>query len=178
MGECKDDDTEMVKRAQGGDSRAFEALVTKHYTTIFKMAFKWCGGRRQDAEDITQESCIRLSRALDGFRFECAFTSWLYTITISTGKDWVRKNNRVPANAAESGLAAEAQSPTSRQDETLYARQILGKVAALPDGEKEALLLVVAEGLTHAQAARLCGVKESTISWRIHEARKKLGVAA
>jgi RNA polymerase sigma-70 factor (ECF subfamily) len=45
----------------------------------------------------------------------------------------------------------------------------------LPEGERDALLLVMSEGLSHKEAGQILGCKESTISWRIHEARKKLG---
>ena len=62
----------------------------------------------------------------------------------------------------------------SQVDETVYAEQVIASIHQLPDGEKEALLLVVSEGLSHREAADIIGCKESTVSWRIHEARKKL----
>jgi RNA polymerase sigma factor (sigma-70 family) len=62
---------------------------------MFKMAYKFCGNR-QDAEDITQESCIRLARGLHSFKGDSAFTSWLYRLVINTAKDWYKSNNRHP----------------------------------------------------------------------------------
>ena len=162
--------TDLIKRAQGGNARAFEALVESHYEVMFKMAFKWCGNRN-DAEDITQDACIKLARGLHGFRHDCAFTSWLFRLVINAAKDWYRTQNRHPQH----GDAGMDTVPTDENAENaLYAKQVWAGVYGLPEGEKEAILLVMVEGLTHAQAAKLLNIKESTVSGRIHEARKKL----
>ncbi|MBL4589341.1 MAG: RNA polymerase sigma factor [Alphaproteobacteria bacterium] len=163
------DDEQLITRARKGDIKAFEALVNKHYETMFKMAFKWCRNK-SDAEDITQDACIKLARGLDGFKGKSAFTSWLYRLVINAGKDWYKKQNRHPSNPD----ALEKVSAKNKSDEQVYAQQVLDAVNKLPDGEKEALLLVMSEGLSHKEAAKALGCKESTISWRIHEARKKL----
>ncbi len=86
---------ELIGKAQAGDAGAFEALVNGYYKTMFRMAYKFCGNR-QDAEDVTQESCIRLARGLRTFKNDSAFTSWLYRLVINTGKDWYRSHNRHP----------------------------------------------------------------------------------
>ena len=137
---------------------------------MFKIAFKYCGNRT-DAEDITQDACIRLARSIGSFAFKSAFTSWVYTIVINCAKDYYR--SKKPETSLESGhigaAAAEAETKT-------YANEILRQVYALPENEKTALLLVMSEGLTHKEAAIIMECKESTVSWYIHEARKKLGV--
>lgn len=162
-------DKELIGLARKGNAKAFEALVNRHYETMFKFACKWSGSRR-DAEDITQDACIKLARGLNSFKGDCAFTSWLYRVVINTGKDWYKKNNRhVPQE-----VDVEAVAPSSSGDDQLYAKQVLDAVHNLPEKEKDAMLLVYSEGLNHKEAARALGCKESTISWRIHEARKKL----
>ena len=163
-------DEQLVAKARKGDAKAFEDLVNRHYGTMFKMAFKWCGNKN-DAEDITQDACIKLARGLDSFKSNAAFTSWLYRLVINAGKDWYKKQNRHPSNPDE----METVSTQSKSEEQVYANQVLAAVHELPDGEKEALLLVMSEGLSHKEAGKVLGCKESTISWRIHEARKKLG---
>lgn len=163
------EDNELVKRAQKGDAHAFEALLTRHYETIFKIAFKWCRNQT-DAQDITQDACVKLAKGLDGFKGNSAFTSWLYRLVINAGKDWYKKQNRHPSNPE----AMETVSVKNKSDEQLYVVQVLEAVNDLPEGEKDALLLVMSEGLSHKEAADVLGCKESTISWRIHEARKKL----
>jgi len=163
----------MIRADQAGDRRAFEALLQDHYAIMFRMAFKWCGNRT-DAEDITQNACIKLARSLDGYRFEAAFTSWLYRLVINTAIDWQRQNKK-HSPLPEDGNEAMSSAGSSAED-IVQAHEMLAKVMQLPENEKTALLLVFSEGLTHAEAAFAMGCKESTVSWYVHEARKKLGV--
>lgn len=159
-----------IKAAQSGDAHAFEYVVNESYDIMFKMAFKWCG-HEGDAQDITQEACIKLARGIGSFRHDCKFSSWLYRLVINTAKDWYKSQNRHPQGDQE---ALERIAVTGDAQSEQNVRQIWEQVYKLPDGEKEALLLVSGEGLSHKEAAKLLGVKESTVSWRIHEARKKL----
>lgn len=159
----------LIEQAQKGDRRAFEALLQEYYDTMFRMAFKWCGNRA-DAEDVTQNACIKLARALGSFRFESAFTSWLYRLVINTAIDW-QKANKKHAPLSDSGHVGIAPDNAEKD---MQNKEALAAVLALPEKEKAALLLVFSEGMTHAEAAAALGVKESTVSWYIHEARKKL----
>lgn len=166
------DETEekrLIKGAQNGDAKAFERLVNQYYKVMFKMAFLWCRNQT-DAEDITQNACIKLARGIGSFNFEAAFTSWLYMLVINTAKDWYKKQNRHPASS--DGL--ETIKTNEKPDEKLFLRQVIEEVHRLPEGEKEAVFLVIGEGLSHGEAAKVLECKESTVSWRIHEARKKL----
>lgn len=165
------DDKELIRRIHQGDEIAFERLVNNHYQTIFKFAYKWCGSR-EDAQDITQNACVKLAQSIYSFEGKSAFTSWLYRLVINTGKDWYKSQKRHPSNPE----LLETASVQDRTDKQLYAKQVIAAVRDLPDGEKEAVLLVLGEGLSHKEAADALNCKESTISWRIHEARKKLSV--
>lgn len=164
-----DQDDELIKRAQAGNRGAFETLLQEYYDTMFRMAFKW-SGNRADAEDVTQNACIKLARSLGSFRFESAFTSWLYRLVINTAIDW-QKANRKHVPLPESGFIGVAPENAERD---MQNKEALAAVLALPEKEKTALLLVFSEGMTHAEAAAVMDVKESTVSWYIHEARKKL----
>lgn len=164
------DDTELIKQAVNGDKSAFAALLQEVYDAMFKMAFKYCGNR-QDAEDITQDACIKLARHIGSFRFKSSFTSWVYRLVINCANDFYRA--RKPEIAVESGHVGAAAPDAETKT---YANEILAQVHALPENEKTALLLVMSEGFTHAEAAAVMECKESTVSWYIHEARKKLGV--
>ncbi len=164
------DETELINRASRGDADAFEALVNTYYEVMFKMAYKWCGNRR-DAEDITQEACMKLARGIGSYKGGSKFTSWLYVLVINTAKDWYKSQNRHPEGTE---LLESIVADSDNAEERLYTRQVLDEVNKLPETEKESLLLVMGQGLSHKEAADLSGVKESTISWRIHEARKKL----
>jgi RNA polymerase sigma factor (sigma-70 family) len=168
------EDEALIRGAQAGEARAFEQLLERHYDTLFRFAYKWCGNRA-DAEDITQQACIKLSRSLGQFRFESAFSSWLYKVVINCARDWARSQNRHSSQSLE--MVEELASETVSVERQVYLWQLLHQLDVLPEGIKETLLLVHAEGLTHGEAARVLGVKESTVSWRLHEFRKQYSLA-
>lgn len=170
-------DEDLIRAAQTGDADAFERLLEAYYDTLYRFAYKW-SGNRADAEDITQQACLKLARVLASYRFESAFTSWLYRVVVNCAKDWARAQGRHAATGLE--LAEQASDIASVQDgpeHQTFLWQVLRKLEELPDGIKETLLLVHAEGLTHAEAARILEVKESTVSWRLHEFRKHYRLA-
>ncbi len=168
------DEEALIRAAQSGDARAFERLLERHYDTLFRFAYKWCGNRA-DAEDVTQQACIKLSRSLGQFRFESAFSSWLYRVVINCARDWARAQGRHPAQSTV--LADELASGADPVERQVYLWQLLQQLDALPEGIKETLLLVHAEGLTHGEAAKVLDVKESTVSWRLHEFRKQYSLS-
>ncbi len=168
------DNTGLIRRAQQGDTAAFEQLLGEYYGVIYRFAYKWCGNL-PDAEDVTQQACIKLARNIKQFRFESAFTSWLYRLVINCAKDWQRSQEKHRGDFNE---VQEQNDVTEENENTIYLSQILVKVSSLGEGFKETLLLVIAEGRTHGEAATILGVKEGTVSWRIHEIRKILGLWA
>ena len=166
------DDEALIRAAQTGDAQAFEQLLERHYETLYRFAYKWCGNRA-DAEDVAQQACVKLALALASYRFESTFTSWLYRVVINCAKDWARQEGRhAQVSLDDIGEAPEAASASNPVEHVAYLRQLLSKLDALPAGIKETLLLVHGEGLTHSEAARVLDVKDSTVSWRLHEFRK------
>jgi RNA polymerase sigma-70 factor (ECF subfamily) len=165
------DDEALIRAAQAGDAAAFEQLLERHYDTLYRFAYRWCGNPA-DAEDITQQACLKLAGALSSFRFDAAFTSWLYRVVVNCAKDWARSESRhVGEEMAE--YPAVADQADDGVEHQAFLWQLLRQLNALPEGIKETLLLVHAEGLSHAEAARVLDVKESTVSWRLHEFRKQ-----
>ncbi len=163
--------TGLIRGAQNGDVASFAELLDLHYDTIYRIAWKWCG-HRTNAEDIAQQSCLKLATSIPKFRFQSAFTSWLYRLVINCAQDWQRTQQRHDhAELPETGPPAD--TPTRPEDD-IYLAQLLQQLEELGEGMKETALLVHAEGLSHAEAGRILGVAESTISWRLHAIRKHM----
>src|SRR3954468_21991015 len=115
------DDQDLIRRAQAGDAAAFASLVDEHYETIHRFAWKWCG-HAANAEDIAQLSCIKLAGSLVQFRFQAAFTSWLYQLVISCARDWQRSQQRHEHDE----LPEDAPTPAASQAEDhIYLAQLL-----------------------------------------------------
>ena len=163
---------DVLARAARGDRAAFAALIADHYDFLYRTAYKWCGNR-EDAEDIAQDVCIKLATALAGFDGRSAFTSWLYRIVINAVRDRQRQGARRSRQVAALELvSAEAAAP--EQESAMAERQVWDAVRRLPDKQRDAVLLVYGEDMSHAEAAAIMGAKESTVSWYVHEAKKTL----
>lgn len=178
------DESELIRRAQAGNADAFESLLETRYDTLYRFAFKWCGNK-SDAEDVAQLACMKLAGSISQFRFESQFSSWLYRLVINCAKDWQKSQARHQGknidDIHQSGDEEEQEghenlATTNPAENRIYLQQILQLLNTMADGFKETALLVHAEGLNHAEAAEVLGVKESTISWRLHEMRKQLQV--
>ncbi len=168
-----DEERLLISRACAGDSRSFRDLLDLHYNTVYRMAFKLCGSQH-DAEDVTQMACMKLAQNIKSFKQDSAFTTWLYTIVLNTVRDWRRANKKHQSGHVGIEGAEETASHAVDAERSLQSRQQMDLVRNLPEPEREIIFLVFGEGLSHKQAAEIMGMAESTISWRIHEARKIL----
>lgn len=169
----KKDEMELVERACSGDERAFRDLLDLHYMTIYRMAFRFCGNKH-DAEDVTQMTCMKLAKNISMFKGESAFTTWLYTIVLNTGRDWKRAQSRHERGSIGLEIVENIVPDSDNPEKTLETNQKMAAVYNLPEPEREIVWLVYGEGLTHKQVADIIGVAEGTISWRINQARKIL----
>ena len=162
----------LVTRAQNGDPQAFGELIEDHYDLIHRTAWKWCGNRA-DAEDVAQDVCVKLGSALASFDGRSAFSSWVYRITLNTVRDMQRAGKRRGRHADAYAEVTPDDQPAD-QEEAATSRQLWAAVRQLPDKQRDAVLLVYAEELSHAAAAEIMGIREATVSWHVHEARKTL----
>ena len=162
----------LVVRAQNGDAEAFGELIEDHYDLIHRTAWKW-SGNRADAEDIAQDVCVKLGTAIASFDGRSAFSSWVYRITLNAVRDMQRSGRRRGWHADAYAEVTPEVQPAS-QEEAATNRQLWDAVRKLPEKQRDAVLLVYAEELSHAAAAEIMGIKEATVSFHVHEARKTL----
>lgn len=166
-------ETDLIDRARAGDASAFGELLKRHYDFIYRVAFRW-SGRQAEAEDIAQDVCVRIARAIGGYRGGAAFTTWLYSMTLNAARDLRRRELREAArDEAYKAHALSAASVGSSEAEE-PADALWNAVRRLPDKQRDAVLLVYGEELSHARAADVMGISETTVSWHIHEAKKRL----
>jgi RNA polymerase sigma-70 factor (ECF subfamily) len=168
-------DATLIESAQRGDRQAFSALLERHYDFVHAVAWRW-SGNLADAEDIAQDVCVKLGQAIRSFRGTSRFRTWLYTLTLNAARDHQRKVSRERHNAGRFASDpafshVDAANDNSEQVEALWAA-----VRCLPEKQCDAVLLVYAEGLNHAAAADVMGCSEATVSWHVHEARKRLKI--
>ncbi|MGI9354746.1 MAG: RNA polymerase sigma factor [Rhizobiaceae bacterium] len=166
-------DRALVMRAVGGDRAAFAALVSRHYDFALRTAFKW-SGNREDAEDIAQDVCVRLGRSIRSFDGRAQFSTWLYRVVLNAARDFQRRGV-----SEKRKLDEWAVEPARPQVQAAYEAEDEGDrlwqaVRQLPPKQRDALLLVYGEELSHADAAGVMGCAEGTVSFHLHEGRKRL----
>lgn len=165
-------DEALIAKAIGGDRRAFAQLVERHYDFIFRTACKWCG-KVSDAEDVAQDVCVKLPGILGSFDGRSAFSSWLYRVTLNAVRDMQRARSRRGRNADRyAEVAPDEYLPD--QEDSAAAKQLWNAVRRLPEQQRDAVLLIYAEGMSHAEAGVIMGCKEATVSWHVHAAKKTL----
>lgn len=170
----KQTDKELIDSAKAGDHLAFAALADRYYMTVYRYAFKWSRAK-EEAEDIAQEVFLKLAGSMHLFDNRSLFTTWLYRVTANCAKDYARKNRRWQNRSSSEPLENERiASPNPGPENRVIAKNILDVVETLPEKQKEAVLLVYAEGMNHREAARVIGCAETTVSWRIFQAKRTL----
>jgi RNA polymerase sigma-70 factor (ECF subfamily) len=174
-----DADSELVLQSQQGDPAAFEELVRQHQRMVHALTFRMTGSLA-DAEDLAQETFLRAYEQVGGFRGSAKFSTWLYRIAVNTCLNWresERRRARLYANCAEEmaaqhnghGMGHESAGAKNGQ-----ADQIQAALLKLPAKQRAAIVLTIYDGLNHAEAAEMLGCSETTVSWRVFSARRKL----
>lgn len=167
-----DPDRDLVDRAAAGDRKAFEALLRRHYDRIHRVAWRLTGSRT-DAEDIAQDVCCALVDKIAGFKGEAKFTTWLTGIVVNACRDHRRRGLTLTRLRERLSVLVGLAPPPDGRD--AYRRSwLMSELARLDPLLRNTVVLIVGEDLTHAEAARALGVAESTVSWRMHEARRQL----
>jgi RNA polymerase sigma-70 factor (ECF subfamily) len=167
------DDLSWVQQSLSGDTGAYAALVKQHQKMVHAMAFRMTGSL-DDAEDLTQETFLRAYRQLDSFRGESKFSTWLCQIAVNLSLNWrAREHRRVEVHAkwAEDALS---QNEPGNEFPDEWSRQVQNALDRLPPKQRAAIILTVYENQSHAEAAKVLKCSETTISWRVFAARRKL----
>jgi len=143
---------------------------------IYALAYRTLG-REEDARDVCQETFLRAYRALNGFRGQAKFSSWLYRIALNLCRDWVRRQRRTPVvqvpedvDVMELAAAREPSEPieniVARRDLTRAVEKAMEK---LPEEQRTAIILKEYHGLTFQEIADLAGCPLSTVKTRLYQ---------
>ncbi len=165
---------DIIRRAQKGDSEAFRTLVEGYQTQVYRLAARMCG--ESAADDVTQEAFVAAWRALPSFRGDCRFSTWLYRLTTNAAIDLLRreKRHRNADDITELELSDDGLSPQelAEQGETQEAvRRALGQ---LSEEHRQVLLLRYMQELDYGEIADALEISEGTVKSRISRAKGRL----
>jgi RNA polymerase sigma-70 factor (ECF subfamily) len=166
------DDRDWVARSQAGDCEAFEELIKRHQHMIHGLTYRMTGSM-SDAEDLAQEALIRAYHGIKNFRGDSSFSSWLYRVAMNECLRWKKSAERRQHLHQE--WAAQDDPPSGQADsQTDTLNRLQEALLKLKPKHRAAIVLTTCEGMNHAEAGKVLGCSETTISWRVHTARKEL----
>lgn len=163
----------LIRRAQQGDTAAFEVLVNQHAPYVYNLALRTLRDPHE-AEDLAQETFIRAWRLLPGFRLQARFTSWLYRIVVNLCY------NRLPGLKAELAALDPAEaSDLSDERPSLEASlvtaetqaRIQAALADLPESYRLLLTLRHLQGMSYAEIAETMAMPLGTVKTGIFRGR-------
>ena len=176
---AREDDRELVKRAQRGDKTAFDALVTKYQYKVINLVGRFVKDE-DEAQDVAQEAFIKAYRGLANFRGDSAFYTWLYQIVINSAKNYiVSKNRRTPPSMVDVEEAERMNAASMKELDTpeglMLTREIektvWQAVQELQEDLKTAITLREIEGMTYDEIAKVMECPVGTVRSRIFRAR-------
>lgn len=160
-------DAGLAEAAASGNEAAFNQLFDRYYAAVRSFAARMVFDI-SDGEDIAQETFVLVGREIRSLRNPAAVRSWIFHIAANQSRDLIRRRESKRRHLDE--FAADAG--TSRAGG--YYDALDAALLALPERQREAVLLVFFENLSHREAARALGCAETTVSWRIMLAKRKL----
>jgi RNA polymerase sigma-70 factor (ECF subfamily) len=172
----KSDET-LAVRAQQGDQEAVSALVRRHSGRLFGFLQRYHPDRN-DCDDLLQETWIRALTNLDRFDPEKRFSTWLFQIALNLCRDLARRD-QVRTRFRKDVQEMQQGNAYVTAEEKVDAMKAMGAIEALPQQQKEVLLLRYYHGFPEAEVSEILGCPRGTVKSRLHQAvkavRAKLG---
>ena len=182
----------LVKKAVRGDAEAFGVLVETYEKFVYHSALRTlraCGDRAEDGEDVAQNAFLKAWRSLSSFRGDCAFSTWLYRITVNCARDHCRMEARHPTTSlhtvGDDEEEMEIEIPVCEGDdvpESAFERRetirlVRAAIRDLPEEMRTILVLRDMEELSYAEIADLLHLEAGTVKSRLNRARMALKAA-
>lgn len=168
-----------LRRAQRGDTGAFEQLVTPHEQLVWRVCWHYTH-HTQDAQDCAQEVMVKAWRSIGAYRQSCSLETWLYRICMSVCIDFLRRKKRTVADSTDalSEGGFDLPDPAPQPEEAVIDRQshqeLRRVIDSLPEEMRTVVILYALEHQRYEDIARITGTPAGTVKSRLNRARKKL----
>ena len=174
-------EAEAIRRAQAGDSTAFEFLYQLHSRRVYALCLRMMSNPA-DAEDLMQEAFLQLFRKIGTFRGESAFSTWLHRMTVNVVLMRLRKKS-LPTDSLEETLEPDAENSGPKRDVGAPDLRLSGAVdrvnlersiEKLPPGYRTVFVLHDVQGYEHNEIADIMGCSVGNSKSQLHKARTRL----
>jgi len=174
-------EAEAIRRAQAGDSAAFDYLYELHGRRVYALCLRMVNNPA-DAEDLMQEAFLQLFRKIGTFRGESAFSTWLHRMTVNVVLMRLRKKS-LPTDSLEETLDPDAENSSPKRDVGAPDLRLSGAVdrvnlersiEQLPPGYRTVFVLHDVQGYEHNEIAEIMGCSVGNSKSQLHKARTRL----
>ncbi len=171
-----DPDADALELIAAGDARGCQRLMQRHLTRLHAMASRMLGNAA-DADEVCQDAFLRAWRQVPTWQpGKARFSTWLHQVVLNLCRDRLR--SRPPALESDGLEALVAMGdPEQQQAATDTSRQVQTAISALPDRQREALLLCHFQGLTNIEAAAILELQVDALESLLARARRSLRVS-
>jgi RNA polymerase sigma-70 factor (ECF subfamily) len=165
-------DADLVREALSGSREPLAELLRRHFPTAVFVATRMLGSPEL-ARDAAQEAAIAAMTDLSRLRSPDRFGAWFCGIALNVARRW-RRELRGELLGLPADVVSPAAGPAAAAELADIAARVRGAVAALPDGQRNAVLLFYLQGLSHREVAAELGISVGAVKARLHQARVSL----
>ncbi|WP_141329135.1 sigma-70 family RNA polymerase sigma factor [Myxococcus sp. AB025B] len=172
-------DEQLMEAARSGDGEALDEVLTRHEKQVYRFGLRMCGSE-EDAKEVLQETLLSAFRGLHAFRGDAALSTWLFQVARTHCHRLRRRRvgapeDFLPLDAPEaSRVAADGATPDQVSQVRQLGEVLQAAILALPEAQREVLILRDVEGLTAEEAADVVGIEVRALKSRLHRARMQL----
>jgi RNA polymerase sigma-70 factor (ECF subfamily) len=163
---------DLLERCRRGEPEAFAELVDRTYRQVYTLAYRLVGDRHE-AEDVAQDSYLRVHRSLGTFRGESSFRTWLFRIVANAAMNHLRRRGRFGDLGDEADDVLVLAEPPPRESD-VDADELRRVLATLTDAQRVVVLMKDAYGFSSREIADEMGISEGAVKVRLHRARRRL----
>ena len=172
------EDSELIDEAKAGNKEALNFLMTKYYPRVYSSLYGYTKSK-EDSEDLAQATFIKAWKALETFRGDSAFFTWLYRIAINLAKNHFQSSayKKQKLNISEDDRLLETEDPLNIEDELLQedALKSINKfIQTLPENLRTSFVLREVEGKSYEDIAKITETPLGTVRSRIFRARETI----
>jgi RNA polymerase sigma-70 factor (ECF subfamily) len=168
-------DASLIEQARGGNEAAFGDLVKRYEQKLYRVIYRFVSDREL-AEDLAQETFLRVYERLDQYDSARRFAPWLFQVAVNLTIDFIRKQKRrkkichFSERAEDKSFDPGGEDPHTKWELSQEVKHVLGM---LPEKYRTVMILKDLENFSHSEIAAVLNRNEGTIRWRLAHAREK-----
>ena len=163
------------------DKTELEVLVRRHTSQVRAIVYPMVLNHA-DADDVTQDTMVKVVASLGTFKGNAAFSTWVHRIAVNTALNFLKRRKRRQSTETEDvdALAQMEDTAAAKPSDGLEAEEVDAAISRamskLSPEQRLVVSLVILQGMDEREAATVAGCHAATLRWRLHSARKKLKV--